>query len=189
MRRVGSPRKAWTERVKEPWQRILWASWLAELLAIVGFSFVYPFLPLYIQQLGVHDRNAVLIWSGAIFAGTTIALAIFSPIWGVLSDRYGRKVMVVRSMVSGAIIVFLMIFVQNPQELLVLRIVQGMFTGSVAASQALVSAAVPRERLGFSMGLMQMSLFFVSSFGPLIGGPLDAAVGFAPTLLAGLPKP
>jgi len=167
--------------VNDSWQRLLWVSWTAQLLAIVGFSFVYPFLPLYVQRLGVHDRPSLLLWSGLLYAGTTVALAICAPIWGAVSDRYGRKVMVVRSMFTGAVIIALMIVVQNPQELLALRIAQGIFTGSVAASQALVSAAVPREKLGFCMGMMQMALFAGSSIGPLVGGQLNDHLGYAPT--------
>ena len=167
----------------DSWQRVLWVSWIAQILAIVGFSFVYPFLPLYVQHLGVHDQHAVLIWSGAMFAGTTVAMAICAPIWGALSDRYGRKPMVVRAMASGAVLIFLMTLVRNPEELLVLRILQGVFTGSVAASQALVSTTVPRERLGFSMGLMQTALFAGSSIGPLIGGQLDDHFGFETTFV------
>jgi len=138
-------RKAYTGWMTHSWQRLFWISWLSQILALAGFSFVYPFLPLYVQHLGVHDKGQVLIWSGWLFAGTTIAMSICAPIWGAVSDRHGRKVMVVRSMLSGAVLIFLMIFVQNPGELLVLRVLQGMLTGSVAASQALVSAAVPRE--------------------------------------------
>ncbi|HWE64798.1 MAG TPA: MFS transporter [Chloroflexota bacterium] len=169
--------------MSESWQRILWVSWVAQILAIMGFSFVYPFLPLYVQHLGVHDQHAVLIWSGALYAGTTIALTIFAPLWGSVSDRYGRKVMVVRAMASGAVLICLMIFVQNPPELLVIRILQGVLTGSVAASQALVSSAVPRERLGFAMGLMQTALFTGSSIGPLLGGQLDVRFGYKTTFL------
>jgi DHA1 family multidrug resistance protein-like MFS transporter len=169
--------------VSESWQRILWVSWVAQVLAIVGFSFVYPFLPLYVQHLGVHDQQQVLIWSGALYGGTTVAMTIFAPLWGSLADRYGRKMMVVRAMASGAVLIFLMIFVRNPAELLVLRILQGALTGSVAASQALVSSAVPRERLGFAMGLMQTALFTGNSIGPLVGGQLDVHFGFQPTFL------
>src|SRR5262249_1331531 len=136
-----------------------------------------------VQHLGVHDQHAVLIWSGALYAGTTIALTIFAPIWGSVSDRYGRKGMVVRAMGSGAVIICLMIFVRNPQELLVLRILQGVLSGSVAASQALVASTVPRERLGFAMGLMQTAIFTGNSIGPLVGGQLDVRVGFQATFL------
>ncbi len=144
---------------------------------------MYPFLPLYVQHLGVHDQHALLIWSGVLYAGTTVTLTIFAPLWGSVSDRFGRKVMVVRSMGCGALIIALMIFARNPQELLVLRIMQGMLAGSVAASQALVSSAVPRERLGFAMGLMQTAMFTGNAIGPLVGGQLDVRFGFEPTFL------
>jgi len=169
--------------MNQSWQRVLWASWIAQILAIVGFSFVYPFLPLYVQHLGVHDQHAVLIWSGFLYAGTTIAATIFAPLWGSISDRYGRKMMVVRAMGCGALLVGLMIVVQNPGELLVIRILQGALTGSVAASMALVAATVPRERLGFAMGLMQTALFTGGSIGPLVGGQMDVRFGFQATFL------
>ena len=169
--------------MNQSWQRVLWASWIAQILAIVGFSFVYPFLPLYVQHLGVHDQHAVLIWSGFLYAGTTVAATIFAPLWGSVSDRYGRKMMVVRAMGCGALLICLMIFVRNPAELLVIRILQGALTGSVAASMALVAAAVPRERLGFAMGLMQTALFTGGSIGPLVGGQMDVHFGFQATFL------
>lgn len=169
--------------MSESWQRVLWINWIAQILAMVGFSFVYPFLPLYVQYLGVHNHQAVLFWSGGLYAGTTIAATIFAPLWGSVSDRYGRKMMVVRAMGSGAALIFLMPFLQNPQELLVVRIMQGMLTGSVAASQALVSTAVPRERLGYAMGLMQTAVFTGGSIGPLVGGQLDVRIGFRATFL------
>jgi MFS family permease len=165
--------------MEEAWQRTLWVNWIAQMCTSVGFSFVYPFLPLYVQHLGVHNRQAILIWSGALYAGTTITLTVCAPLWGSLSDRHGRKVMVVRAMGSGAILIFLMSLVQNPSELLVLRILQGALSGSIAASQALVAAAVPRERLGFAMGLMQTAIFAGSSIGPLVGGQLDVPQSFA----------
>jgi len=165
------------------WQRVLWVSWTAQILAIVGFNIVTPFLPLYVQHLGVHDRSALLLWSGVLFAGTTVAMTLFAPLWGSVADRYGRKMMVVRAMGSGAVLVFLMTVVQNPQELLILRVVQGMLTGSVAASQALVAAAVPRERLGLAMGAMQTALFTGASIGPLVGGQLVVRVGFETTFV------
>jgi DHA1 family multidrug resistance protein-like MFS transporter len=169
--------------MNESWRRVLWVNWIAQILAQMGFSIVYPFLPLYVQHLGVHDQHTVLIWSGVLYAGTTVTMTIFAPIWGSVSDRYGRKVMVVRAMGCGGFLIFLMIFAQNPEELLVLRILQGALAGSVAASQALVASAVPRERLGSSMGLLQTSFLTGSSLGPLVGGLLAVYLGFHVTFL------
>jgi DHA1 family multidrug resistance protein-like MFS transporter len=164
--------------VNETWRRVLWVNWIAQILAQMGFSIVYPFLPLYVQRLGVHDQHTVLIWAGLLYAGTTVTMAICAPIWGSVSDRYGRKVMVVRAMGCGGILIFLMIFVRSPEELLILRIIQGALAGSVAASQALVASAVPRDRLGSAMGLLQTSFLTGSSIGPLVGGQLAVHLGF-----------
>ncbi len=163
------------------WERTLWVSWFTQILAQMGFSFVYPFLPLYIQHLGVHDQSAILIWSGFLFGSTTVAMAVSAPIWGTVADRFGRKPMVLRAMGCGAGLALLMLLARNPVEVLVIRILQGVLTGSVAASQALVAGAVPREKLGFSMGLMQMAVFTGSSIGPLAGGQLVDRFGFEPT--------
>ena len=175
--------RSYNDSMRESWQRILWANWIAQILAQMGFSIVYPFLPLYVQQLGVHDQHAVLFWSGILYAGTTVTMAVCAPIWGSVSDRYGRKPMVVRAMGSGGILILLMIFVRNPGELLILRILQGALAGSVAASQALVASAVPRERLGSAMGLLQTSFLTGSSLGPLLGGQLAVHFGFHFTFL------
>lgn len=173
-----------TPRMMQSWERTLWFSWFTQILAQIGFSFTYPFLPLYVQQLGVHNQHSVLLWSGLLFGSSTVAMAISAPIWGTVADRFGRKPMVLRAMGCGAVIAFLMPLAQNPGELIVLRILQGVFTGSVAASLALVAAAVPREKLGFAMGLMQMAVFTGSSIGPLVGGQLVDHIGFRPTFLA-----
>ncbi|MEI6502543.1 MAG: MFS transporter, partial [Armatimonadota bacterium] len=90
--------------------------------------------------------------------------------WGVLADRYGRKLMVMRSMLGGVLVLGLMAYVQNVYQLLGLRILQGILTGTVTASVALVASVVPIRRAGFAMGLMQQALFIGNAVGPLIGG-------------------
>src|SRR5579871_5407287 len=147
------------------WQRILFVSFVAQFLALIGFSFVYPFLPLYIQTLGVHGR-AVPLWSGVIGFGLSISMALVAPVWGTLADRYGRKPMVVRAMASGVLTTGLLIVAPNVWFVLGLRIVQGITTGSVSASQALVASVTPREEMGFSMGLMQSAVFTGAAAGP-----------------------
>jgi DHA1 family multidrug resistance protein-like MFS transporter len=108
---------------------------------------------------------------------TAVALAIASPIWGAIADRRGRKVMVLRAMIVGGLILALMGAVQNVFELLGLRILQGAFTGTIAASTALVATTVPRERLAYSMGLLQTSAYLGISAGPVLGGVIAQAVG------------
>jgi MFS transporter, DHA1 family, multidrug resistance protein len=148
---------------------------------MLAFGFILPFLPLYLKELGVAPDSAVVFWSGALVTSTGVSLAIFSPIWGALADRRGRKLMVLRSMLIGGVILALMGLVTNVGQFLVLRILQGMFTGTIAASTALVATMVPRERLASSMGLLQTSVYVGISAGPVVGGALAQTVGIRGT--------
>jgi DHA1 family multidrug resistance protein-like MFS transporter len=166
--------------VKPPvsWKRNLAVIWFTELVAIVGFTVVMPLLPLYVGELGVQDERQVRIWAGAIYSGHAVAMAIFGPIWGALSDRIGRKVMVERAMFSGAVVIALMGLAQNVQQLVILRTVQGALTGTVTAANALVATSAPRERTGSALGLLQMAIYLGASVGPLVGGFVADSFGY-----------
>ena len=162
----------------ESWKRNLSAIWVAELVAIAGFSFVFPFLPYYVQELGITDLKQVEVWSGLLLVAQAIPMAVFSPIWGALADRYGRKIMVERAMFGGAIVLAAMGLVQNVQQLLVLRAIQGALTGTVAAATTLVASSTPRERAGYALGLLQMAVWVGASLGPLLGGVVSDTWGY-----------
>jgi len=163
------------------WQTSLYVTCVAQATAMLAFGFVLPFLPLYLKEIGVRPDSAVVFWSGALVTSTGVSLAIFSPIWGALADRHGRKLMVLRSMLIGGLIIALMGLVQNVEQFLALRILQGVFTGTIAAATALVAGIVPRERLAWSMGLLQTSVYVGISAGPVLGGLIAQAVGIRGT--------
>jgi DHA1 family multidrug resistance protein-like MFS transporter len=105
-------------------------------------------------------------------------LAIFSPVWGTLADRYGRKIMVERAMFGGAIILLIMGSVHNVYELLLLRGLQGVFTGTITASNTLVSSVVPRDKMAFSLGLMYTAVLTGNCVGPWVGGMIADHWGY-----------
>ena len=162
----------------EAWQRNLYVIWVSQLVAIIGFSVVFPFLPYYVQELGVTELHQVELWSGVLFATQAVTMAIFAPIWGALSDRYGRKLMVQRAMFGGAVTLAAMGFAQNVWQLAVLRAIQGMLTGTVAAATTLVASSTPRERSGYALGLLQMAIWTGASLGPLLGGLVADTWGY-----------
>ena len=162
----------------EAWQRNLYVIWVSQLVAIIGFAVVFPFLPYYVQELGVTELHEVELWSGVLFATQAVTLAIFAPIWGTLSDRYGRKLMVQRAMFGGAITLAAMGFVQDVWQLAVLRAIQGMLTGTVSAATTLVASSTPRERSGYALGLLQMAVWSGASVGPLVGGLIADTWGY-----------
>ncbi|ACZ40525.1 MFS transporter [Sphaerobacter thermophilus] len=168
------------------WQRTLYALWLAQTLTIIGFSLRTPFLPLFLGDLGAESMEQQALWSGLINGGGAAIMAVTAPLWGFVADRYGRKPMVLRAMFVGSCTIGLMALATSPWHLLALRFVEGGLTGTVTASTALVATTVPKERLGYSLGLMQMAIFSGSSVGPLLGGVLGDTIGYRPTfVLAG----
>jgi MFS family permease len=112
-------------------------------------------------------------------------MAIASPIWGVLGDRFGRKPMLIRSMVGGAVFVGLMFLAQTPTQLVILRFLQGATSGTVAAATALVAAETPRPRVGWALGVLTSSVALGGAIGPVIGGFAGAAIGLRLVFLGG----
>ena len=160
------------------WQRNLYVITAAEMIAIIGFSVIGPFLPFYVQDLGITDPDQVILWSGWLLSAHAISMAVMAPIWGSLADRFGRKVMVERAMFGGALLFFAMGWARSVQQLLVLRALQGAVTGTVAAAMALVASTTPRDRSGASLGTLQTGIYLGGSLGPLLGGAIADALGY-----------
>lgn len=170
-------------RAIEPWQRTLAIMFVAQLLTAVGFSVIFPFLSLYVTELGSRTALSVEFLAGAVFSSQAITMMIASPIWGAVADRYGRKLMVQRAMFGGAVIMLMMGFVRSGEELVLLRALQGMITGTVAAANALVASVAPRHRSGYAMGLLLMGQTAGIAIGPLIGGVMADAFGYRQTFI------
>ena len=169
------------------WNTTLYAVWAGQLLALIGFSSRVPFLPFYLDDLGVSDVSGQALWSGAINAAGAAAMAITAPIWGLLADRYGRKPMLLRGLFGGAVVVVMMGFASSPWQLLALRVLEGMLTGTVAAATALIATSAPKQRLGYALGMVQTAVFAGAAVGPLFGGFTYDRIGPRATfVLAGM---
>ncbi len=171
-------RRAWRRIRLLPWQQNLCIIIAAEITALVGFSISVPFLPFYIQELGTTRFEDVAFWVGLINSAAAVSMALAAPIWGMVADRYGRKPMLVRSMIGGGIILSLMSLASSAPQVAILRIIQGTLSGSVAAATTLVATTVPDEHRGYALGLLQTSIFASHSLGPLVGGALAAVIGY-----------
>lgn len=168
------------------WRRNLAALWFAEFTAIFGFSFAYPFLPVFLRQdLGVRDPHQLAFWAGLAGSASGFSMAVASPIWGAVADRFGRRSMLVRAMIGGAISVGLMGLAQAPVHLVALRFIQGASSGTVAAANALVATETPRERVGWALGVVTSSIALGGAVGPLVGGIAGAYFGLRVVFLAG----
>jgi len=153
-----------------PWKRTFVFAFAAQFLSVVGISFCTPFLPFFVADVGVATGGEQAFWAGIVLASGALTYALFAPVWGILADRYGRKPMVCRAMIGATAAVFLMSFARNIPEMIFFRVLQGIFSGTLAASIALVASVVPKNRSGFALGMMQAAVFIGNALGPFIGG-------------------
>ena len=168
-----------------PWKKTFYTAYVAQICAMIGFSFVMPFLPFYIRDLGVESIQEATRWAGIAFAATPIAMVVSAPIWGALADRYGRKMMVIRAMLGGAVVLSLMGLVRNVEQLVWCRALQGVLTGTVVASVALVASVTPAGRSGYTLGMMQSAVSIGATIGPLFGGIVADHFGYRATFFVG----
>ncbi|CQR46039.1 Tetracycline resistance protein, class B [Paraliobacillus sp. PM-2] len=140
---------------------------------------VLPFLSLYIETLGDFSNAYVQNWSGLTFGVTFVAAFIFSPIWGKVGDRYGRKPILVFSAFGLGLCVFLMGFVTSVWQLFFLRLFMGVFTGFISMSQALISTQTPKHIAGRVLGTLQTGSVTGTLMGPLFGGIIADTIGYA----------
>jgi MFS family permease len=156
----------------------------ASFLGYTGFTLVMPFLPLFIRQLGVTDVGRIAMWTGASLGVTPALTALLAPAWGRLGDRYGRKIMIERSLASFVVLMTAMVYVTHAWHVLALRTVQGLFAGYGSLSVAMAAESAPRDRMPQAIGLVQTAQRIGPALGPVIGGVLAAVVGLRGGFLA-----
>ncbi len=165
----------------QQWKLNLTVLWFGNFLVMAGMTMVVPFLALYLQHdIGLTNQHEIGVWAGLIFAANFVTSFIFQPIWGKYADKYGRKVMLLRSGFGMAIVIVLMGFATSPVHLLILRLLNGTISGFNPAAVALVSATTPKKKIGFAMGVLQSGGVAGNILGPLIGGMLADWVGYRP---------
>jgi DHA1 family multidrug resistance protein-like MFS transporter len=152
----------------------------------LSYGLVLPFVPLFVLRLGVTDRTELTLWAGVMAGASSFTGALASPLWGLLADRFGRKRMLLRSLIAGWVCLTLMGSVTSVGQLFALRMAQGALAGSHSAASMLIARVAPSSRTGFAFGLLNTGGQLGNLAGPLAGGVLLVLVGFGTTFsLAG----
>jgi DHA1 family multidrug resistance protein-like MFS transporter len=136
-----------------------------------------PFLPLYFQQLGVTDVGEIAMWSGLSLGVTPAFTAMLAPFWGRLADRYGRKIMVERSLVSFIFVMAAMAFVRHPWQVFALRALQGFFAGYGSLALTMAADSAPPDRMAYAIGFVQTAQRLGPAIGPIVGGVVAQIAG------------
>ncbi|KRE30630.1 MFS transporter [Paenibacillus sp. Soil522] len=167
----------------ESWKRTMWILWFGVLFCSSSYTMSVPFLPLFLFDLGVPD-SSVNLWAGIVHSSAFLVGAVMAPLWGLLADKYGKRRMVIRAGLSLAVIYALIAFVQTPWQLVGVRMLHGFVGGFVPASMSIVASVAPKEKLGWSLGMMQAGTMTGGILGPLFGGLLAEAFGLRRSFVA-----
>ena len=136
-----------------------------------------PFISLFISDLGNYSKFEINLYSGLAFAMTFIAQAIVSPYWGSLADRKGRKLMCLRASGVMALTITLTGFAPNAIYIVIMRFIQGSFSGYINNATALIAGETPHNRSGWVMSQMMTAGTAGNLVGPLLGGILSSFFG------------
>lgn len=166
------------------WRRNLAVCVCGSFTTIIAMTLMLPFLPLYVEQLGVRDTAAIVQWSGVVYGATFLTAAVTAPLWGRLADRYGRKLMLVRASLGMAIVMSLMGSAHTIWQLLLLRLIAGLLGGYASGSMVLVATQTPKARCGWALGVLSSGIMAGNVVGPLLGGSLPSLIGIRSTFHA-----
>lgn len=161
----------------ESWKVNIISVWFGCFFTGLAISQILPFLPLYVEQLGVTSHEALSMWSGLTFSVTFLVSAIVSPMWGSLADRKGRKLMLLRASLGMAVAILLQAFATNIWQLFFLRAIMGLTSGYIPNAMALVASQVPRERSGWALSTLSTAQISGVILGPLMGGYMADHLG------------
>jgi MFS transporter, DHA1 family, multidrug resistance protein len=161
------------------WKKQMALVWASQFLSIMGFSFALPFAPYFLQQdLGVVDHVNLQLWVALFSSSTAVTMGIAAPLWGILADRFGKRIMLIRANLAGAVVMSLMGMVHTPLMLIVLRLLQGALTGTMTAAQAFLAGEIPHERRGLAVGGLSAAVYSGSMAGAFLGGFVAHWLGY-----------
>ncbi|HTH98292.1 MAG TPA: MFS transporter [Stellaceae bacterium] len=163
------------------WRRNLAICFFGSFTTLVSMTLLVPFLPVYIQELGVTDHAAITLWSAVAFGATFFAAGLVSPLWGWLADRYGRRPMLIRASLGMAIAMSLMGMAHAVWQLVALRLLAGFLGGYSSSATVFVATQTPKARAGWALGVLSSGITAGGLVGPLVGGVLPPLIGIRET--------
>ena len=164
--------------MEQNWRKNLAILWSAQFIGMSAITGLTSFLPLYVAHLGIADAAEAAMWAGVLIGAASFCAALSNPFWGAMADRKGRKPMVEKVLLMFGIIMIAMAFATNVYQLFILRILQGLCGGFVAASTALAVSLSPKEQIAFTIGIFQTSLIVGGAVGPMVGGLIADHFGY-----------
>ena len=138
---------------------------LIVFIDLVGFGLVIPLLPFYAERFAASPLQMTLL-----FAIYSLMSMITAPLWGMLSDRVGRRPVLMASMAAAALAYLGLAFAAGLWMLFVARAFAGACAGNIAAAQAYIADVTPPEQRAKGMGMIGAAFGLGFIIGPVLGG-------------------
>ncbi|WP_405130649.1 MFS transporter [Paenibacillus sp. FSL H8-0317] len=165
------------------WKRNLYILWFGLFFNHMAYSLSVPFFPLFLQNdLGID--TGLEAWSGISISISFLISGLCAPFWGSLADRYGSKLMLVRSGVGLGIAHLANFFVYDPYTFIAVRVFQGLMAGFHPASITLIGTNTPEKHVGYALGVISTASAAGGILGPLAGGVLSHWIGLRGCFIA-----
>ncbi|MEY3806066.1 MAG: hypothetical protein RIR69_878 [Actinomycetota bacterium] len=168
------------KKQRQPTPAGFWTIWTTVALDLVGFGMVVPILGRYAERFGAGGLEV-----GLLFASFSVAQMIFSPVLGRLSDRIGRKPVIVISLVGSAVGSFITGAAGALWVLFVGRFIDGASGASVAVAQGAITDIAPPEQRARLLGMLGAAFGLGFVLGPALGGLAALGGPHVPFYLAG----
>jgi DHA1 family multidrug resistance protein-like MFS transporter len=161
------------------WRKNLLVIWMSQFLAMVGFGCCMPFIPLLLKEnLHVDDDSIRGLYVSIYYLAAMISLCIATSVWGMLADRFGRKLMLLRASYAAAIFYPLLALAPNFWVLVTIRFICSFFSGTVNPAQTLLISTTPNEKHGFVLGVLSTATSAGNMLGYLLGGLIVHYYGY-----------
>src|SRR6201996_3139604 len=158
------------------WRRNLAVCFFGSFTTLVSMTLLVPFLPIYVQELGVSDPAGITQWWALAFGATFFAAGLVSPLWGWLADRYGRRPMLIRASLGMAIAMSLMGMAHGGCQLVAGRLLSVFLGGYSSSATVFVATQTPKARAGWALGVLSSGITAGGLVGPLVGGVLPPLI-------------
>lgn len=163
----------------ENWKRNLLVVWLSQYIGMMGFGCAMPFIPMLLRdKLGITDDSLRGMYVSMYQFCGMISLCGAHFVWGLIADRFGYKIMLLRACVASAVMFPMLAFAPNIGVLLALRFLTSFFSGTYNAAQTLLLTTTPQDKHGFMLGVLSTALHSGHMSGYLVGGFIVEYFGY-----------
>ncbi len=161
------------------WKKNLIVLSLSQFMAMAGFGCCMPFIPLLLKNnLHVDNESIRGVYVSLYYMTGMIGLTIAYPIWGMLADKYGRTIMVLRASYIAGLLYPILSLAPNFWCLLAIRAFTSLFSGTVNPAQTLLLTSIPKEKHGLALGMMSTAIWSGDMAGYLLGGVMVDHFGY-----------